>query len=201
LKITDETTLRALYGEKLGRAVTKELTAFDTHCRAFIEASPFLLMSTNGPGGIDVTPRGDAPGFVAVDDDTTLLLPDRPGNNRLDTLTNLLSDDRIGLIFLIPAIRETLRVRGRAEILNDPDLNARFAVKDRPALSVLRIKLDCAYIHCAKSALRSGIWHPDSWPTKRPIPPMSQMMNDHADRDDRLESDAAMIARYRKILY
>lgn len=201
MKIESEDALRALYGEKLARSVTKELTALDHHCRDFIAAAPYLVMSTVGAGGIDLTPRGDAPGFVVVEDDHTLLLPDRPGNNRLDALSNILSDPRVGLIFLIPTIRETLRIRGRAEILHDPDLNARFAVKGKPALTVLKISIDCAFIHCAKSALRSGLWDPHSWATERPIATMSQMMNDHSNRDDPLESDEDMVKRYKTILY
>ncbi|MGB0496703.1 MAG: pyridoxamine 5'-phosphate oxidase family protein [Rubricella sp.] len=199
--IRDETSLRALYGEKLGRSVTKEITALDQHCRDFIAASPYLMLSTIGPGGIDVTPRGDASGFVVVEDDRTLLLPDRPGNNRLDSLTNLLGDPRIGLIFLIPGIRETLRIRGRAEIVSDEALNARFAVNGRPAITVLRITVDIAYMHCAKSALRSGLWEPAGWLKERPIATMSEIMNAHGDRDDPIESDAAMTERYRTTLY
>ncbi|MEL7215834.1 MAG: MSMEG_1061 family FMN-dependent PPOX-type flavoprotein [Pseudomonadota bacterium] len=201
MKITDRDRLRALYGEVLPRSLTKELTAFDVHCRQFIAASPFLMISSSGPQGIDVTPRGDAPGFVAVEDDTTLLLPDRPGNARVDTMHNILDDPRVGLIFMIPTVRETLRVRGRAELLVDEALNARFAVKGRPALAVLRIKLDCAYIHCAKSALRSGIWQPETWPSERPVAIMSQMMNDHGALEAPIESDEAMVERYKKMLY
>ena len=201
MKITYRDQLRALFGEVLPRSLTKELTAFDAHCCQFIAASPFLMISSSGPQGIDVTPHGDAPGFVAVEDDTTLLLPDRPGNARVDTMNNILDDPRVGLIFMIPTVRETLRVRGRAELLVDEALNARFAVKGRPALAVLRIKLDCAYIHCAKSALRSGIWQPETWPSERPVAIMSQMMNDHGALEAPLESDEAMVERYRKKLY
>lgn len=201
MRIRDEASLRALYGAKSVRAVAKEVTAFDEHCRTFIAASPFLLMSTIGPDGIDLTPRGDAPGFVEVADDTTLLLPDRPGNNRLDSLSNLLNDHRIGLIFMIPTVRETLRVRGTAEIINDPDLNQRFAVKGRPAITVLRITLERAYLHCAKAALRSGLWSPETWPDERPLPSMAEMINAHSQRKDPLESDEDMIERYRKTLY
>lgn len=202
MKITDEAALRTLYGEKLGRSVRKEQARLDDHCRAFIAASPFMIMSTVGSSGIDVTPRGDAPGFVQVENDTTLLIPDRPGNNRLDSLCNLVDDPRIGLNFMIPTVRETLRVKGTAEIIVDDTLNQRFAINDRPALCVIRVKMHVAFAHCAKSILRSHLWEPDHWPDTRPIPTMGEMMRDHAgDQDKPLESDAEMTARYKKALY
>jgi PPOX class probable FMN-dependent enzyme len=202
MKITDEAGLRALYGEKLGRSVRKEQTTLDPHCRAFIAASPFMMMSTSGPQGIDVTPRGDHPGFVVVEDDTTLLIPDRPGNNRLDSLTNLLENPQIGLIFMIPTVRETLRIRGTAEIIADDALNMRMAIKGRPALAVIRVSISVAYIHCAKAMMRSRLWEPDEWPDARPVATMSEMMRDHAqDHDKPLEPEEEMLARYRKALY
>ncbi len=200
-RITDEAGLRALYGPKLGRSVDKELTALDAHCRAFIAASPYLVVSTSGPQGLDLTPRGDAPGFVVVENETTLLLPDRPGNNRLDALTNLLSDPEIGLMFLIPAVRETLRIRGTAEIRDDAELREATAHNGHLPATVLRVTVSRAYIHCAKSALRSGLWQPETWPAERPVATMSEMMRDHAARTEPLESDADMITRYREQLY
>ncbi|MEL6678223.1 MAG: MSMEG_1061 family FMN-dependent PPOX-type flavoprotein, partial [Pseudomonadota bacterium] len=179
----------------------KELTALDDHCRAFIGASPFLVMSTRGPQGLDVTPRGDAAGFVVVEDDTHLLIPDRPGNNRLDALTNLLRDPEIGLLFMIPTVRETLRVRGRAEIRTDADLLERCVAKGRLPATVLRVEITCAFIHCAKSAMRSGIWAPETWPDARPVGTMSEMMRDHAAQHGELEPEADMLVRYGKMLY
>ncbi|MBB5514460.1 hypothetical protein FHS89_000458 [Rubricella aquisinus] len=202
MKITDEAALRALYGEKLGRAVRKEQTTLDSHCRAFIAASPFMMMSTFGPQGIDVTPRGDHPGFVEVEDEATLLIPDRPGNKRLDSLTNLLENPQIGLIFMIPTVRETFRVRGTAEIIVDDALNARMGIKGRPALAVIRVTVSVAYIHCAKALMRSRLWEPDAWPDARPLPTMSEIMRDHAqDHDKPVEPEEEMLARYRKALY
>jgi len=200
-RITDETTLRALYGEKSARAVAKEITRLDHHCRAFIGASPFLVMSTSGAEGLDLTPRGDAAGFVVVEDDTHLLIPDRPGNNRLDSLSNLLGDPAIGLIFMIPGTRETLRVRGVAEIRDDADLCQQCAFNGKPALSVLRVSITRAYLHCAKSMLRSGLWQPQTWATQRPVPTMGEMLVDHAGADAPQETDEQMLARYTKSLY
>lgn len=200
-RITDEDELRRHYGEKLARSVTKELDRFDRHCRAFIAASPFCLVTTSGPGGLDITPRGDPAGFVVMPDECTLLLPDRPGNNRLDTLTNLLSDPRIGLIFMIPTVRETLRVRGEAEIRTDDDLRERVAHKGILPATVIRVTLTCAYFHCAKSILRSGLWQPETWPEARPVATMSEFMATARNSDEPFESDEDMIARYRKQLY
>ena len=200
-RITQEAALRALYGEKSARSVAKELHGLDTHCRTFIAASPFLVMSTSGPDGLDVTPRGDAPGFVIAEDDTHLLIPDRPGNNRLDNLTNLLGDPAIGLIFMIPGVRETLRVRGIAEIHDDADLCDRCTAHGKPALSVLRVKVTRAYLHCAKSMLRSGLWQPQTWAEQRPVPTMGKMIADQTGNYDQPESEEQMLARYAKALY
>ncbi|MEO1541692.1 MAG: MSMEG_1061 family FMN-dependent PPOX-type flavoprotein [Pseudomonadota bacterium] len=201
MRITDETALRDLYDVPLERSVAKELTTLDDHCRAFIAASPFVILTTSGPQGLDVTPRGDAPGFIEVEDGTHLLLPDRPGNNRLDALTNILGDPRVGLLFLIPGVRETLRIRGRAEIRVDPEVLERCEARGHPPISVLRIAIDCAFIHCAKSVLRSGLWSPETWSQDRPVATMSEMMRDHAARDGPLEPEDDMIARYKSVLY
>lgn len=200
-RITDEVTLRALYGEKSARAVAKEVIHLDPHCRQFIAASPFMVMSTSGAQGLDLTPRGDAAGFVCVEDDTHLLIPDRPGNNRLDSLSNLLADPAIGLIFMIPGVRETLRVRGVAEIRDDADLCEKCGFNGKPALTVLRVTITRAYLHCAKSMLRSGLWQPETWAKTRPVPTMGEMLVDHAGADAPRETDEQMLARYSKSLY
>ncbi|RED18348.1 pyridoxamine 5'-phosphate oxidase family protein [Pontivivens insulae] len=201
MRITTEEQLREHYRPKGGRSVEKELTSLDMHCRAFIAASPFCVVGTRGPQGQDVTPRGDAPGFVRVDEAGHLLLPDRPGNNRLDTLTNLLHDPQISLIFMIPTVAETLRVRGSAEIRVDDDLRAQFEVDGKRPASVLKITVSCAYLHCAKAFMRSGLWSPQGWPEARPVPSMGQMIRDQIGSTDRVEGQAEMEARYQKALY
>jgi PPOX class probable FMN-dependent enzyme len=146
--ITDEATLVALYGESSPAALTKEVDYLHPHYRAMIAASPFVVIATSGPGGLDVSPRGDPVGFVAIKDDRTLLIPDRRGNNRVDSLRNLITDPRIALLFLIPGVGETLRVNGRAEISIDPALLARFPMQGKLPRSVIVVHVETVYFQC-----------------------------------------------------
>src|SRR5262249_50087668 len=130
-EITSIEALEALYGLPMGAAVSKEVDYIHPQYRTFIEAAPFVLIATSGPEGLDCTPRGDPPGFVTVEDERTLLLPDRRGNNRVDSLRNIVRDPRIGMLFLIPGVGETLRVNGRAVISTDPDLLGRFVMEGK----------------------------------------------------------------------
>ncbi|MDQ7758702.1 pyridoxamine 5'-phosphate oxidase family protein [Xanthomonas sontii] len=159
-RVTNLDTLEALYGQPAERAVRKQLDHLNADYQAFVRASPFVVLASAGTGGLDCSPRGDALGFVQVLDARTLALPDRPGNNRVDTLRNLLQDPRLSLLFLIPGIGETLRVNGRAEIRVDPDLLARFAVGERLPRSVIVVHIEAAYFHCAKAIVRSQLWDP-----------------------------------------
>ncbi|MDQ0348257.1 pyridoxamine 5'-phosphate oxidase family protein [Ancylobacter vacuolatus] len=193
--------LRALYGETRERSRRKVLPAIDPHARAFISYSPLVMLSSMGADGrADVTPRGDAPGFVMVEDPGTLLLPDRPGNNRLDTLTNLIANPAVGLLFLIPGVDETLRVNGRAEIRDDADLVARFVVNGKPPATVLRIAVEEVYLHCAKAFMRSGAWNPDSFLPRDRLPSMGEMLRDQLGMAS-AETQAEMLERYRATLY
>lgn len=159
--ITDEATLEAIYGPPSPAAVLKEVDYVHPHYRAFIEAAPFMTMATSGPGGLDVTPRGDPPGFVEVADDKTLLIPDRRGNNRADSLRNLIHDPRIALLFLIPGVGETLRVNGRAEISVAPELLARFPAQGKLPRSVIVVHVESVYFQCPKAIVRSDLWNPN----------------------------------------
>jgi uncharacterized protein len=157
-------TVEALYeiyrqpSEKVQRKV---LSALDSHCRDFIRNSPFLVIGTNGADGTtDASPRGDAPGFVDVLDDTTILLPDRPGNNRLDTLRNIVGNPEVGLLFMIPGLRETLRINGTATVSTDPALLARAVVNGKTPLTTVKITVSEAYLHCGKALIRSHLWDP-----------------------------------------
>lgn len=180
--VTTEEELRALYGAKHERAVQKELRAIDRHCRNFISRSPFVLIGTqDADGNGDVSPKGDRPGFVAVLGERTLAIPDRPGNNRLDTMENLLVNPAIGLIFLIPGMNETLRVNGTARVTADPELRARFAVEGRPALAVIVVSVRSCYMHCAKAFMRSQLWQPESWPPRDAMPTLGQILKDQID--------------------
>jgi PPOX class probable FMN-dependent enzyme len=198
--ITTVAALEALYGPILPSAQAKVTDHLTPPYRAFIAASPFLILATQGPGGIDVTPRGDPAGFVTVEDPHTLLLPDRRGNNRLDSLRNILADPRVGLLFLIPGIGETLRVAGRAEILADPALCARFAVQGKPPATVLRITVERVYYHCQKSIARSGLWNPDARLPRDAVPSVGTMLAAATEGIDPATQDAAYASR-QSLLY
>ncbi len=172
----------------------------DGHCEALIAASPMLFMATGGPGGLDVSPKGDAPGFVAVESPKTLLIPDRPGNSRIDGFLNLIDDPRVGLIFVVPGLRETLRINGTATVHDDEDLRARFAVKDRLPLTVARIEVSEVFMHCAKAFLRSGLWQPETWPDRATLPRMAEILRDHCALDE-TPDEAEMDARLRATLW
>jgi len=196
MPIATETRLREIYGPATERSLSKQVDHLDRHCRAFIAASPFLLIATSDGACLDVSPKGDRPGFVVVEDDKHLLIPDWPGNSRIDGLRNILVHPRIGLIFLIPTVRETLRINGGATIHDAPELLAKCANQGRLPLTVIRVAVDEVFLHCAKSLLRSRLWQPETWPDARPVPSMGEMIRDHADGNEALESDDAMIARY-----
>jgi hypothetical protein len=178
-RITDPDTLRALVGTPSERAVRKQLAALDPHCRRFIEHSPFVLLGTSGVDGrCDVSPKGDRPGFVLTLDETTLAIPDRPGNKRLDSLLNILANPHVGLLFLIPGMDETLRVNGTAEIVQDEDLLERLAVDGkRPQLAIL-VHVQETFLHCARSFLRARLWDPDHFMPRDELPSLGRMIID-----------------------
>ena len=156
--ITTLGELQALYGESHERSRRKELPHLIEPYRALIQASPFVVLASAGADGLDCSPRGDAPGFVQILDEQTLLLPDRPGNNRIDSLRNIVLNPQVALLFLIPGVGESLRVNGRAEISLDPELLELGRVQGKLPRSVLRIQVQSCYFQCAKAALRSGLW-------------------------------------------
>jgi len=158
--ITSIEVLESIYGEPSRSAVVKEIDYVNADYRAFIEAAPFCAMATSGPRGIDCTPRGDPPGFVRVKDEKTLLIPDRRGNNRTDSLRNLIADPRISLLFLIPGCGETIRVNGRAVISIDPALCESFTFAGKVPRSVIVVTVDRVYFQCAKAIVRSRLWDP-----------------------------------------
>lgn len=177
--ITSREALRAHYKPVHDVALKKELPALDHHCRGFIARSPFVLIgSSDAAGNGDVTPKGDRPGFVAILDDTTLAIPDRPGNNRLDTLENIIVNPAIGLLFLIPGMNETLRVNGTAKITLDADLRERLAVDGKAPLSVIVVSVRSAYMHCAKAFMRSNLWKPETWPDRASLPTLGAILRD-----------------------
>jgi uncharacterized protein len=150
--------LEALYDKPYGPAVVKELDHVNAHYQKFIEAAPFFALATSGPDGLDCSPRGDAPGFVHVADPKTLLIPDRRGNNRLDSLRNIISDPRVALLFLIPGVGETIRVMGHASISTDPALTQSFVVNGKAPRTVIVVTVERVFYQCTKAIVRSKLW-------------------------------------------
>jgi uncharacterized protein len=190
--------LRRLYAPPKERTVLKQLSRLDRHCVRFIELSPLVLLaSSSALGALDNSPRGGEPGFVQVIDDQTLLLPDASGNNRLDTLENIVATGQLGLLFLVPGVDETLRINGAAQLSTDADILARFAhEKNKPKL-VIRIKVRDAYLHCAKAMMRSHLWDPSRHIERDRLPSMGQMIAEQTGIASPPETQAEMVARYR----
>ncbi len=174
--VTSVEELERLYGEPNPNSLMKEIDYINVHYRAFIEAAPFVVLASVGPEGLDGSPRGDAPGFVRVRDEKTLLVPDRRGNNRIDTLKNIVRDPRVSLLFLIPGIGETLRVNGRASISADPALCESFTVQDKAPRSVLVVTVDRVYFQCQKALVRSKLWDPASRIERAALPSTGTMI-------------------------
>lgn len=201
--IESREALRAHYREPHDAAVRKELRALDPHCRNFIANSPFVLIgSQDGRGNGDVSPKGDRPGFVAVLDEVTLAIPDRPGNNRLDTFENVIAHPAVGLLFLIPGMNETLRINGEARLTTDPALRERLAVDGKPPVIVMIVKVTACYMHCAKAFMRSELWKPESWPARETMPTLGQILRDHAALAQTAEeTDRSLADAYAKTLW
>jgi PPOX class probable FMN-dependent enzyme len=174
--ITTIAQLEARYGHPSGAAVAKELDHISDHYRAMIEAAPFMTLATVGPEGLDCSPRGDRPGFVRVVDDKTVLIPDRRGNNRIDSLRNIVRDDRVALLFLIPGVGETLRINGRAKISIEPSLLESFAVGEKAPRSVLVVTVDRIYFQCSKALVRSKLWDPATQIPRSALPSTGAMI-------------------------
>jgi len=169
-QVTSIEQLEALYGLPAGAAVLKEIDHISPEYRTFIEASPFFALSTCGPEGLDCSPRGDDPGFVRVLDDKTLMIPDRRGNNRIDSLRNIVRDPRVSLLFLIPGVGETIRVIGRATISADPALLESFVFAGKTPRSVIVVSVESIYFQCSKAIIRSKLWDPARLIDRKSLP-------------------------------
>ncbi|GAB3400040.1 pyridoxamine 5'-phosphate oxidase family protein [Massilia agilis] len=201
-QITTQEALESLYGTPAAPSIRKEVDYIHPHYRAFIEAAPFVALATSGADGLDVSPRGDPAGFVHVQDAHTLLLPDRRGNNRIDSLRNIVADPRVALLFLIPGIGETLRVNGRAEILADPALLARFAFEGKEPRTVLRIHVEKVFFQCSRAILRSRLWDPAAQLERSALPSTGTILKDLSGGEVGGEQyDAELPARTRATLY
>ena len=179
--VSSQAELREIVGEPSERAVKKQIDRLDEHCRAIVAASPFMLLGTaSATGWCDVSPKGDAPGFVRVLDERRLAIPDRPGNKRVDSLTNILENPRVGLLFVVPGKGETLRVNGRATIVRDPALLASLAHEGKEPVLAIVVEVEEAFAHCSKAFIRSHLWEPEKWPDSSALPSISRMVFDHA---------------------
>jgi len=202
--ITSEEQLRELLGTPGDPAVRKQLSFLDQHSRTFISASPFVLIgSVNSSGNLDVSPRGDAPGFVQVLDEKTLVIPERPGNRRFDTLRNILQTSAVGLLFLVPRVEETLRVNGRACLVRDAALLERFIVQGKQPKVAIVVEVEECFLHCAKAFRRSKLWDASTWPERESLPTGGQIWLDQLRLQDTTagEIDEMLNIDYKQCLY
>ncbi|MEE4012994.1 pyridoxamine 5'-phosphate oxidase family protein [Roseibium sp. FZY0029] len=204
--ISDEETLRNQYSELSPLAAKKCLSALDKHAQDFIKRSPFLCLGTqNADGKADVSPRGDPAGFVRVLDPQTLAIPDRPGNNRLDSLANIVANPNVGLLFLVPGFDETLRVNGTATLVTDPDLLETMSVRDRAPKLAIVVSVKEVFLHCAKAFRRSHLWDPEHRQDRSEMPSLSRIILDQTtgapDDAEMQKLDAALEETYQKTLY
>ena len=200
--ITNLEELRALYKAPSERAIEKELSELDRHCRRFIELSRFLVVTTrDNEGRVDASPRGGDAGFVKVTPEGKLLLPDWPGNNRLDTYSNLLETGAVGLLFFVPGVDEVLRIKGVGEIRVDEALRGLCGEKGRLPKLVIRVEVHTAFLHCAKALMRSKLWSPEVQVDRAVLPTMGQMLRDHTGIHAQVETQKEMVERYEQALY
>ena len=175
--VASEDELRGNYGEPMDIALMKQLGKLDAHCKNFISRSPFLCIGTSAADGkADVSPRGDPPGFVQVLDDNTIFIPDRPGNNRLDTMSNIVANPDVGLLFLIPGFEDALRVNGKAKLVKDEKILERCAVNRKVPTMGIMVEINEAYLHCAKAVRRSKLWKAESQQDRKEMPTLAQMI-------------------------
>jgi len=192
--------LRSHYKAPTPRALAKQIPALESHSRKFISLSPFCVIATGDGSGLDASPRGGPPGFVRVVDDNTLWLPDSPGNNRLDSMSNLLANEQIGMLFLVPGVDETLRVNGTARLRTDDEcLDAMNDERRRPRV-VIEVAVQWVYLHCAKALMRSKLWSDEVRVERSVLPTIGQMINDQTGNAGPAEDQATMLARYAKDL-
>jgi len=203
--IEDLSEIREIYGHPQERAVKKQLPRLEKHSRAFIELSPFLVIASTDPSGrCDASPKGDAPGFVRVVDDETLLIPDRLGNNRIDTIGNLLTCPGVGLIFFVPGLRETLRVNGKARITTDPVLLEPCTVQGKAPRSGILVTAEEVYFHCGKALIRSDLWNPEKHIPQSEFPSLGRIIAEQigvTDHSKIQESERYTVESYRTRLY
>ena len=182
--ITSEEQLRDIFGWPAERAIKKELQQLDKHCRAIIEKSPFVLFASSDGTRCDVSPKGDAPGFVQVLDDKTVAIPDLPGNSRLDTLSNFIANPQVGMLFLVPGMNETLRINGRVTLVRDDDLLESMSVGGKlPKLAIV-VHVEEVFTHCPKAFIRSSLWNNETWSDRAEIASYAEILRDHVGMEN-----------------
>jgi len=201
MKIENINQLRELYSLPSGRAKDKQLLSLDIHAINFIEKSPFLVLSTsNSKGKMDASPRGGMPGFIKVIDEKTLIIPDAKGNNRLDSLTNIVETGHVGLLFLIPGVDETLRINGSAYISSDVKHLELFSKENNSPKTCIIVSVEELFLHCAKAFMRSKLWQEDSKINRKELPTMGEMLKDQLGSKEEAETHEDMVKRYSKDL-
>lgn len=205
--VTSEAALRDLFPAPKERVILKQMASLDKYCRRFVEMSPFVCLATsNAEGRVDVSPRGDAPGFVRVVDAETLMIPDRRGNNRLDSLANIIANPEVGLLFMVPGIDETVRVNGHASLIADQALCDSFTVNRKAPKVVIRIEAQEVFFHCAKAFIRSKLWKAESKVERGILPGLGQIVAEQISGNklseaEAREADAVIDDAYRTMLY
>ena len=197
----DAKTLRELYGPPSERASQKILPSLDKHSKKFIENSSLLILGTSNKASLDLSPKGDPNGFVKIIDKNTIELPDRPGNNRIDGLLNILINPKVALLFFILNVNETLRVQGIAEILTDLKTLSRHKIRNRVPKTVTRIKVQTVGLHCGKALIRSSLWQPENWPKERPLESLYNILEDQTGLKSLASDEEKVNKIYKKTLY
>lgn len=199
--IESEGQLRELYGFPKGRAQNKQLDALEKHSVTFIQCSPFVTLSTySALGNVDCSPRGGAPGFVKVLNNGCIVIPEAKGNNRLDSLVNIIETNRIGCLFFIPGVDETLRINGSARISTSPEYLRLFSSERNPPKACIELDIKEVFLHCAKAFMRSNLWSTEARRERSLLPTMGEMINDQLSLNDEPESQESMIERYKRDL-
>ena len=201
-ELNDAVAVAAYYGEPSSLARDKTLTRPDKYTRQFIDRAPFMVMATaSADGDLDASPKGDAPGFVHIIDDVTLAIPDRPGNRRADGAYNIVASGRIGLLFMIPGMNETLRVNGRASMTTDPTLLEKLLAQGKPPVAACRVVIDEVFLHCAKALVRSKLWDNDRHMDRAKFPPLGHMIAEQTGANDRDGAEAMVQDSLKNKLY